>query len=187
MSQSEPPATTSGTSINVIDREETKDAVPTEPDSINPTISQPPPHRDMPQLSSTPQLCNKIDQLCATQLQTNRLLGESEDVLKVIRRTLISTHFADRRRKGWSRYCAYAMMNGNGELPWMYHLEDVYSGNGTSLSRSISVQELVGYLKFYCIGAELIEDQSGNIKPGREADAQRLLASHLCYANPPAF
>ncbi|KAG8752638.1 hypothetical protein FRC11_008182 [Ceratobasidium sp. 423] len=76
-------------------------------------------------------------------------------------------------------------MNGKGQLPLMHHLPPISTYDSTRLSGSITAQNLVGYLGFYDICMELIEEGTENLKPDKEADAQRLLAYYLYYNRPP--
>ncbi|EUC58430.1 hypothetical protein RSOL_251940 [Rhizoctonia solani AG-3 Rhs1AP] len=126
-----------------------------------------------------PQPNDKLDKIYDAQLDTNRLLSSSEELLKDIRRTLVTTylkaHLANSTHSN-------DIMNEKGEQPWMHRLENIcthWVGGTRKLNRSIVGEELARYLKFYKIGAELIDDDVGNIKSGKEADAQQLLAYYL--------
>ncbi|KAG8748815.1 hypothetical protein FRC11_011857 [Ceratobasidium sp. 423] len=63
---------------------------------------------------------------------------------------------------------------------------DIIRYNRDKLSGSVLAWVLVGYLKFYGIGAELIEEGTGNLKPDKEEAAQKVLAHYLYYCCPPA-
>ncbi|GAB1524486.1 hypothetical protein RhiTH_007640 [Rhizoctonia solani] len=74
-------------------------------------------------------------------------------------------------------------MNEKGELPWMHRLPEIRVYNEELLD-SHSVESLVGYLKFYDIGAELIDEETGELKPGRKEDAEKLLSHRLARGYP---
>ncbi|KAG8749408.1 hypothetical protein FRC11_011359, partial [Ceratobasidium sp. 423] len=146
-----------------------------------------PPNRIVSEPVSTtiPQTNVDMDQFCVAQHETNRLLGGNEELLRDIRQILRSTHHNVHRAYGPGHHYAYRTINEKGELPWMRYLDDVYASSSDRLSRSITTKELVGYLRFYGIGAELIEEETGNLKPDKEAEAQKLLAIYLYYGRPP--
>ncbi|ELU39647.1 hypothetical protein AG1IA_06328 [Rhizoctonia solani AG-1 IA] len=81
-------------------------------------------------------------------------------------------------------YSSYRTMNEKGEFPWMYHLRNTSSNSSGELCNPILGKELVAYLKFYNIGTELIEEGTENLKPNKEADAQKALGYFLYYLRP---
>ncbi|KAJ1300413.1 hypothetical protein OPQ81_005233 [Rhizoctonia solani] len=132
--------------------------------------------RPQSQASSTivPESGDKLDQVCEAQHETNELLME-------IKRTLVSTHLAGIWIQASRPRNAYSTINKHGELPRMRGLDEVNVDGHGRLSRSITVQELAEYLKFYGIGAELIDEETGNLKPNEEGDAKKLLENYLNF------
>ncbi|KAF8684165.1 hypothetical protein RHS04_01583 [Rhizoctonia solani] len=53
------------------------------------------------------------------------------------------------------------------------------------LFNSPRVENVIGHLEFYNIGAELIDEESGELKPGRKGDVEKLLSHRLRYGYPP--
>ncbi|KAG8686880.1 hypothetical protein FRC11_008189 [Ceratobasidium sp. 423] len=160
--------------------EEAQDMATTAPDSSAPITSQvPPPDHPISEPNSIHPSSITLDRLCAAQEETNRLLGGNENLLKDIRRTLVSTqkhHFPNSRN-------SHTKMNKDGELPWMYGLPYV-SSNGSAIYQKIPVQQLVAYLRFYDIDAGLIEGNgTGSLKPGMESEANRRLGNFVYYGH----
>ncbi|CUA76324.1 hypothetical protein RSOLAG22IIIB_12214 [Rhizoctonia solani] len=125
-----------------------------------------------PEPALSPQSDDRWEKLCDAQLDTNRLL-------KDIRRTLVSTYIMVHRGVSTS---SSETINEKGEQPWMHRLRNVEAyqcHDGTKLSPSLTDEELGGYLRFYDIGADLIDNGTGNIMSGKEADARQLLAYYL--------
>ncbi|CAE6475624.1 unnamed protein product, partial [Rhizoctonia solani] len=114
-------------------------------------------------------------------------LEETNQLLKTISRTLFSTHFNVQRGYGaGGRYHSYLTMNNKGELPSVRNLPIVIPGSSSTLQGAITKQALADYLNFYDIGTDLIEEDTGDIKADRDADAQKVLAHYLWFGHPPA-
>ncbi|CAE6463590.1 unnamed protein product [Rhizoctonia solani] len=131
-----------------------------------------------------PRSNDKLDKLCTLQHETNCLLRGNEELLRNIRQTLVGAHSKGNRFNQTGSCSSYHTINEKGEFPWMHCLEDIYSLNGSSLNRFIVEKELVAYLKFYDIGAYLIEEETGNLKPDKQEDAKKALAYFLYYCRP---
>ncbi|CAE7220238.1 unnamed protein product [Rhizoctonia solani] len=174
-------------STNMADHQASQDTAPGEPGSGIPVTSQvTPPNPVQVEHTSSPRPNDGLSQLYTAQQETNRLLNANEERLKVIGQTLHSIHFSANRTGIVGGYRAYYTINDKGELPSMHHLDDVYGNSHCTLNRNITTTELVAYLKFYSIGTELIDEETGTLKPDKEADAKKLLAYFLYYGSPPA-
>ncbi|CAE6536036.1 unnamed protein product [Rhizoctonia solani] len=57
-----------------------------------------------------------------------------------------------------------------------------YNSIEASLDGTVSEQALAAYLKSYDINAELVEDETGNLKPDKKEDRRNRLADYLYYA-----
>ncbi|KAG8731495.1 hypothetical protein FRC11_003985 [Ceratobasidium sp. 423] len=176
----EPPVVTSTHMSGISNR---RDADPIELDSSTPLASQavsPAPSYVTPESTSVAQSNDKLDQINEAQQETNRLLGKNEEVLRVIERTLFSTYFHAHR----TAHSSYRTLNEKGELAWMHKLPYVsasWNGVKPSLDETISEQNLAAYLRFYNIAADLVEDETWNLKPDKKDDARDRLADYLVF------
>ncbi|CUA74786.1 hypothetical protein RSOLAG22IIIB_11477 [Rhizoctonia solani] len=125
---------------------------------------------------------DKLGNICDAQLDTNRLLSRSEELLKDIRRTLVSTHSITVH--AGDSTSSSKTINEKGEQPWVHHRKelgvyrDIMDGSRLKFNRSVTDQEFARYLGFYGIGANLT-DETGSIKPDKKEDAQSLLKYYL--------
>ncbi|KAG8713130.1 hypothetical protein FRC11_013204 [Ceratobasidium sp. 423] len=176
----EPPVVTS---THISDIPNRRDADPIELDSSTPLTSQAVPpalNYVTPESTSVAQPNDKLDQINATQQETNRLLGKSGEVLRVIERTLFSSYFHAHRTANNS----WRTLNEKGELAWMHKLPYVsasWNGVKASLDGTISEQNLATYLRFYNIAADLVDNETGNLKPDKKDDARDRLADYLAF------
>ncbi|QRW24015.1 laminin domain protein [Rhizoctonia solani] len=175
---------------NSVSHQETLNPTHTEPESATPSLAENATHvqpRSRPGVES--QSNDKLDKLCAYQQETNRLLSSNEELLRVIKLTLISGNSnTNVRFNRVGSYTSYQTMNEKGEFPWMYHLQSTSGGSSGELYNPVVGKELVAYLKFYNIGTELIEEGTENLKPNKEADAKKALGSPTncnTYTPPP--
>ncbi|CAE6450736.1 unnamed protein product [Rhizoctonia solani] len=76
---------------------------------------------------------------------------------------------------------SYKPINKKGQLPRMYNLPAIASLNSADFRGSIEAQKVAGYLRFYDISTELIEENTSDLKPDQEANARNLLAYYLYY------
>ncbi|CUA74787.1 hypothetical protein RSOLAG22IIIB_11478 [Rhizoctonia solani] len=181
--ENNPPINASSLSSDITGQQEPRDEKPTKPGSSRRTV----PHLALvgevePEPTSTPS-SNKPDNLCATHAGPQ--LEEIHKQLKIISRTLLGTHSTVHRRSGSSSSDSYKLMNDKGELPWVQHLPEIYTSTPRAFSPSITDKVLVGYLRFYDVGTNLIEEGTGNLKPDKKEDAQSLLAYYLYHGHPP--
>ncbi|GAB1524488.1 hypothetical protein RhiTH_007642 [Rhizoctonia solani] len=171
---------------NSVSHQETLNQTYTEPESATPSLAENATHvqpRSRPDVES--QSNDKLDKLCAYQQETNRLLSSNEELLRVIKLTLISGNSnTNVRFNRVGSYTSYQTMNEKGEFPWMYHLQSTSGGSSGELYNPVVGKELVAYLKFYNIGTELIEEGTENLKPNKEADAKKALGYFLYYLRP---
>ncbi|CAE7184360.1 unnamed protein product [Rhizoctonia solani] len=174
-------------SANITGHQAPQDTAPAEPGSGIPMTSQvTPPNPVQVEPTSSPRPNDGLGQLYTALQETNRLVSASEERLKVIGQTLYSIHSSANRVFDNDWRGSRQTINNKGELPLMHHLEDIYSNRAYVLNRDITITELVAYLKFYSIGTELIDEETGTLKPDKEADAKKLLAYYLYHGRPPA-
>ncbi|CAE6449359.1 hypothetical protein ACGC1H_000198 [Rhizoctonia solani] len=153
---------------------------PIDSSSIGPIASQGSPPGNP---ASEPARILQPNEVCATH--TGPQCKEIHEQLKVISRIMLVTCNFTHRWDGSGNAKSYRMINDKGELPWMRHLPAISTSNGASLSPFVTEQCLVDYLGFYDVGKELIGAGTGNLKPGKEGDARKLLAHYLYYGYPP--
>ncbi|CAE6358295.1 unnamed protein product [Rhizoctonia solani] len=154
-------------------REEPKDLNRIVPDHDEASISRSLPSDVLSEPVPISKLNLTLDRLRIAQEETNQLLCGNAEVLKDIRRTLVTTQSL--------AHPSYNKMNNQGELPWMYNPPCVKCRDPSSLFENLNPQHLASYLEFYGIGTDLLEDGSGDLKEGRELDAIKTLACHLYY------
>ncbi|KAG8713128.1 hypothetical protein FRC11_013202 [Ceratobasidium sp. 423] len=112
--------------------------------------------------------------LQGTSYQPSRV----EELLMDIRRALVGTHNDLVRHSNSSRY--YVMMNEKGEIPWLNNLPYIKPLSSTNLNRDYTDAEIVGYLRCYNLGHDLIyDDGTEKLKQGSESAARKLLAKFL--------
>ncbi|CAE6441369.1 unnamed protein product [Rhizoctonia solani] len=123
---------------------------------------------------------NSVRESGVPLLEANCQLNRVEELLKDIRRALVGTHNDMVRCRGSYRY--NAMMNERGELPWLNNLPYITASSPTYLSETYTDAQIVGYLRCYNIGGELIEnDGTESLKKDSEGAARSLLASFLYH------
>ncbi|KAH7335790.1 hypothetical protein B0J17DRAFT_707710 [Rhizoctonia solani] len=110
------------------------------------------------------------------QEENNRILSEAGETLKNINRTLVSTQLTLFLTQNYSGRDVYFRANDRGEIPTDSGLNSL---NILKLG-ILPDQTIAKYLRFYSIGADLIEDgQELKIKPGMRQDAQKILRNHV--------
>ncbi|CAE6484364.1 unnamed protein product [Rhizoctonia solani] len=110
------------------------------------------------------------------QEETNRLLGEAGETLKNVNRTLVSTQLTHFLTQGYAGRNVYFRANDRGELSTDHGLPSLDILKLAALSE----QTIARYLRFYSIGADLIEDgEELKIKPGMRGSAQKAPRNHV--------
>ncbi|CAE6463583.1 unnamed protein product [Rhizoctonia solani] len=165
--ENEPPVVT-----GLVDQQVPQGAALTESGSSAPISPPQPtlPDHTKSEPATTLESNDKTESTSAAQKleKTNRLLSRNEELLRTIR--------------SWS---SHVTINEKGESLWMYHLPDISADTSWRLIPSHTIESLIGHLRFYGIGAELIDEETGELKPDKKADAGEILAYYLSCGHPP--